>query len=83
MPLLVFFVVYIGDTVFKINTGVVEVLAWLRELLLIGAIAGLVPLLSSIKSLNPGKTTKKFRVLLFTVISFFVVSIVHKYIFDL
>lgn len=80
MPLLVFFVVYIGDTVFKINTGVVEVLAWLRELLLIGAIAGLVPLLSSIKSLNPGRTTKKFRVLLFTVISFFVVFIIHKYI---
>ena len=80
LPLLVFFVVYIGDTVFKINTGVVEVLAWLRELLLLGAIAGLVPLLSSLKILNPGKTTAKFRVLLFVVIAFFVVSVVHKFV---
>jgi len=78
LPLLVFFAVYIGDTVFKINTGVIEVLAWLREILLLGAIAGLVPLLSSIEALNPGKTTKKFRVLLFTVVAFFAVSLVHK-----
>ena len=81
LPLLVFFIVYIGDTVFKINTGVVDILGWLREILLLGAIAGLVPFISSAKVLNPGKTTKKFRVLLFTVVAFFVVSLVHKFLF--
>ncbi|MCH8288096.1 MAG: SpoIIE family protein phosphatase [Candidatus Marinimicrobia bacterium] len=74
LPVAVIFVVYIGDTIFFISAGVVEELVWLREFLLFGAIVGFVPLLASIKVFRPTETTKKFRVLLLAVLTFFAVS---------
>ena len=78
LPIGVFLLVYIGDTLFYIHTGVVEGLSWLREILLFGAIAGFVPMLSSIKILRPADTTGKFRVLLFTVLLFFGLSYIRR-----
>ena len=78
LPIGVLLVVYIGDTLFYIHTGVVEGLSWIRELLLFGAIAGFVPLLSSMKLLRPPDTTGKFRVLLFTVLLFFGLSYIRR-----
>jgi len=74
LPIAVIIVVYIGDTIFFISAGVVEELVWLREFLLFSAVVGFVPLLASIKALRPTETTKKFRVLLLAVLTFFAVS---------
>ncbi|MCH8272642.1 MAG: SpoIIE family protein phosphatase [Candidatus Marinimicrobia bacterium] len=77
-PIGVFLLVYIGDTFFYFHSGVVEGLSWLREILLFGAVAGFVPLLSSTKILRPADTTGKFRVLLFTVLLFFGFSYIQR-----
>ena len=78
LPVGVFLLVYIGDTLFYLHTGVIEGLSWLREILLFGAVVGFVPLLSSIKILRPAETTGKFRVLLLTVLLFFGFSYIRR-----